>query len=108
MEPSPVIHPWTHERRLCMVYAFFDDREEAVYVGVTRNIARRLAQHMTGPFWREVHRIETWRYDNTFDAHREELRLIAEFGPRWNIHANERPLADRARARRRAAKRAAS
>lgn len=83
-----------------MVYAFFDDRERAVYVGVTRNIAKRLAAHMAGPFWNEVHRIETWRYPNTLDAHQEENRLIAALGPRWNIQANDRQLADEARARR--------
>lgn len=89
-----------------MVYAFYNDREEAVYVGVTRNIANRLARHMSGPFWNEVHRIETWRYFNTLDAHREEDRLIRELGPRWNIQANDRNLAEQARTRRAAATRA--
>lgn len=85
-----------------MVYAFYNDHGQAVYVGMTRDIGRRITQHMAGPFWREVARIETWRYTNTMDAHAEERRLISELGPRWNIHDNEPDLADIARARRRA------
>lgn len=100
---TPVRRPWTYERRPCMVYAFYDERDDPVYVGVTLNIAKRLASHMAGPFWSEVHRIETWRFLNTYDAHEEERRLIAHLGPRWNIQDNDPFLAEMARERRKAA-----
>ena len=71
------------------VYEFYDRSGQALYVGCTSNLARRLTHHSMSAWWEDV--VETYsnRYVNRAIARTEELRLIHELQPLHNAQGTE-------------------
>jgi excinuclease ABC subunit C len=77
------------------VYLVYDEQDELIYVGKARNLKRRLSQYrntlrrkkyrrMRG-IVRDAFRIEIQCANTDFDACFEEMMLIQQHRPRWNI-----------------------
>lgn len=72
-----------------MVYELYDDKENALYVGMTYDLPARLRTHSRMPWWRDVAEVRAVRRHDRGEARvREKLRL-AELQPLWNIQDTE-------------------
>jgi len=71
------------------VYEFYDRSGQALYVGCTVDLARRLAHHAMSEWWVDV--VETYsnRYVNRVTARNEELKLIHDLQPLHNTQGTE-------------------
>jgi len=72
--------------RRCAVYRAFDEHGKLLYVGIALNWGKRWTQHAErSPFFALVARLEIAWFPTEQHAHAEELRLIAEHNPPWNV-----------------------
>lgn len=68
------------------VYRFFDNRDELLYVGVTRDLGTRIAAHRrSSPWWAEAARAEVVFYDSMAAARAAEAAAIVAERPRYNV-----------------------
>lgn len=68
------------------VYTMFGASRPPLYIGMTGNLARRLAQHArTKPWWRQVDHIIVGLADSEADAREWETRYIRLAQPVYNI-----------------------
>lgn len=70
-----------------VVYRFYDDEDQLLYVGCTNSTHRRFAEHFATPArgWQaEVARIETFQYPDRRSAEESEARAIFTEGPLFN------------------------
>jgi hypothetical protein len=73
-----------------VVYRFYDDEDQLVYVGCTNSVERRMAEHFpprspAGGWWAEVARVETTTpYPDRRSGTEAESRAILTEGPLYN------------------------
>lgn len=73
------------------VYVLYSDdvQRHPVYVGMTNDVSRRLAQHRKGKaWWPLVHRIIVDRCDTKAEAREREKLLIHQTQPLFNVVSN--------------------
>lgn len=71
------------------VYRCFDADDRLMYVGLTLDRAHRYRTHRSGtPWWPDVTRITSTRYDDDEEARRVEASTIARCSPRHNVVHN--------------------
>ncbi len=75
---------------MTVLYRFFDDAEELLYVGITDNPPHRLIAHGRKKWWPQVSTITFERFDQRDDALKAELEAIRVEQP---IH-NDSSLAE--------------
>lgn len=66
------------------VYRIFGARRELVYVGITDDYEKRMAQHSEKAWWSELRTIETVDYDTRAEAVEAELCAIQTEFPKYN------------------------
>ena len=73
--------------RFTYVYRLFDAIGTLLYVGTTRDLNRRLAEHERdrGEEWSAVANMAVTTFTSYFDAMDCERTAIAEFNPPWNV-----------------------
>lgn len=91
---------WENRHQPHVVYEFYDQDGEPVYVGFTSDLIQRLQTHRASAMWREVTEIHTQTYPDRRAAQDEEARLIRQLQPRWNFQHTDR-ASDAARERHR-------
>lgn len=69
------------------VYAAFDSSDGVLYVGVTADVNRRLAEHRVKQWWPLVASIETSRALTRGDAYALERSLIQKHSPEFNTQS---------------------
>lgn len=86
-------------RTLNILYRFYDEADQLIYVGATTNPAVRFQEHSHHqPWWDEVATIRLERFDSRKKLMAAEAAAIAEEGPRHNtIHAKQQPFRRRKR-----------
>lgn len=62
------------------VYQLWGHRE-CIYVGLTSNLGKRLAQHVTKEWWPDVVRVTAERYPDKYSGLDVEKDLIQELAP---------------------------
>lgn len=68
------------------LYRFFDPYTALLYVGITNNLQRRVADHRSQQlWWREVASITIQKFGSREELAAAEARVIAEEKPRYNI-----------------------
>lgn len=69
------------------VYRAYDESDELIYIGSTKNVATRVGQHQSVTTWwtTEVARIEVDIYPTIEQARAEERKMIETTAPRRNI-----------------------
>ena len=99
-------HYWETQDRPHMVYALYDSAGDALYVGMTGDLPRRLAVHARKEWWRQVDHLNASLYPTRDEARAGERRLIDDLQPAWNIQGAEAgsELAREGHRRRRAAR----
>ncbi|WP_370291530.1 GIY-YIG nuclease family protein [Nocardioides sp.] len=73
------------------VYVLHDPDERALYVGATQDVARRIREHRSKPWWSDVAGVEIYRTENWETALRLEKECIAQFAPRHNRQSSSLP-----------------
>lgn len=69
-----------------IVYRLYDEHHALLYVGVTNNVDRRMAEHSVDKvWWMEVADIEFDCYGDREEAELEERIVIWQERPRYNI-----------------------
>jgi len=72
-----------------VLYRFFAQDDRLLYVGLTRNPARRFDQHRDGkPWWSKVARIEMEHFSTLLELKGAERRAIEGERPEHNIKMN--------------------
>lgn len=72
-----------------VLYRFFDSDDVLLYVGMTRNPARRFGQHGSEkPWWQKVVRIHMEHHKSLHALREAERRAIETERPAHNIHMN--------------------
>lgn len=72
-----------------MVYTLYAANGDALYVGQTADLSRRLAQHARKLWWGDVDRVEATRHPDRDAARHRERQLIDDLEPLWNIQGTE-------------------
>ncbi|QLQ11123.1 MAG: GIY-YIG nuclease family protein [Nocardioidaceae bacterium] len=77
-----------HDNELNWVYSLWSG-DACLYVGITNNLKRRLAQHRSGqPWWPEVDRIVSDKVIGRVPAMEFEAHDIRKYRPKYNIAHN--------------------
>lgn len=67
------------------VYELLDSEGSTLYVGCSKNVQRRLAEHKNEkPWWTEVSQVNTRAFERLIDARKEEQRLMNSKQPPHN------------------------
>lgn len=73
------------------VYILLDTDGQAVYVGCTVNLPRRLTQHAKKDYWADVDHVEATRWPDEATGYEVEKRTIAALNPRVNSIFTDHP-----------------
>lgn len=71
------------------VYFFFDEHDHLLYVGQSRCLLARIADHRQHKRFQQVARIR-WMPCPPFDLNQLEASMIRRLKPKWNKHENPR------------------
>lgn len=70
----------------CDLYRFFNRKGDLLYVGISANAAKRMAEHRKDkPWWHEVKRVDIERYPSRHEAADAERLAIRTEHPKYNI-----------------------
>lgn len=82
----------TELKRSHILYRFYNDADELLYVGITANPSRRLERHRhEKDWWSDVSRIDIEHFTDRHTVLAAERTAIETEKPRHNIRMNERP-----------------
>ena len=74
-----------------VVYVLVDEADRALYVGSTKDVARRVGEHRRRqPWWPDVARVEVYPMEAWDVALYVERNLISRLAPRHNVQCNSR------------------
>ncbi len=77
-------------RFTCSLYRFYSATNELLYIGVTRDLERRLAQHLNEKHWYfDIERIKVEHFRTRWAAEDAEKKAIAVEFPKYNLKDNE-------------------
>lgn len=65
-------------------YMLTDKAGRPLYVGSSRDVARRMRQHRSKPFWGMAAAYTTWEHASIDEAEAHELALLESTAPEWN------------------------
>lgn len=71
------------------VYILVGDHDRPIYVGASRDVARRVGEHRRKPWWSEVRDLEVYPQPDWEIALHVEHGLIAEYAPRHNVQSSD-------------------
>lgn len=72
------------------VYSAMCEHSSLLYVGITRHLERRLAEHKASkPWWPEVASVQAELFADRGSARLHELEVIRHEFPKYNIESND-------------------
>jgi len=72
------------------LYRFFDDKDQLLYIGISKTVLARMAQHFQTKDWIPDTGYLKWTsYDQRWQAETAERRAIIAEKPIWNVMFNE-------------------
>ena len=89
-ETGELVEPLTamESSALIGIYILVDEFERALYVGASRDIARRVGEHRSKRWWRDVADLATIQVPDWASTLRLERGLIQHLAPRHNKQSN--------------------
>jgi predicted GIY-YIG superfamily endonuclease len=85
--PDPIIERFRDIPKGVERVYFLMEGSDVVYVGVTRNLVRRLQAHRQTDYWRDVSDVLYTEFENRLEAEAFEAECICKFSPRFNKSA---------------------
>lgn len=78
------------KRFTCSLYRFYDSDNTLLYVGVTVDLERRLAEHLNEKHWyTDMERIKVEHFPSRYAAESAEKRAIRQEFPLHNVAYND-------------------
>ena len=67
------------------IYKFYNETEECIYIGKTKNLKIRISEHKNRTWWGEVVKITYANFNNSYELNVFEPYLIYKLKPKYNI-----------------------